>query len=304
MERIVIALGGNALLDPYGRQSFSKESSNLAKVCDSIAGICMGRSIVITHGNGSQVGDELERNEHAKKYVPKLPFYILNAETQASIGTAIATSLRNSLAKLKVRIGVTVILANVIVDRNDPAFKRPSKPVGPFYTAAELEKELRLDGFDYITHGSMYRRVVASPTPLEILELDAIRKGASGNIVITCGGGGTPTLRTGKGITGIDAVIDKDSTSQLLASSLRADALIILTNADYVYRDYTKKEGAIEETTARELKRMLAHFEQGTMRPKVEACIRFVEKGGKEAYIGNVFKLGQILSRESGTRIR
>lgn len=301
MKSVVIALGGNALLNPSGRQSFAKENSNMDRVAASITHLSnTGRfKILITHGNGSQVGDEMMRNEHAKRYVPKLPLYALNAETQAVIGSVIATSLRNS----GIKEDVGVVLAHVLVNRSDSAFKHPTKQVGPFYSRQELNEELKLDKFEYIQSNSKYRQVVASPRPSQILELDVIRKIAKSSVVVTCGGGGVPVIKARGGFEGVDAVIDKDLTSQLLASSVNADVLVILTNAKYVYADYSRKIRPIKNIRASALKKMLSDFEEGTMRPKIDACIRFIEGGGKEAYIGNVFELEKILAGKSGTRI-
>ncbi|MDE1870630.1 MAG: carbamate kinase [Candidatus Micrarchaeota archaeon] len=305
MKTVVIALGGNALLDPSGKQSFSMENENIGRVSKSIAELCKNRNyrVVITHGNGSQVGDELMRNEHAKMQVPKLPLYILNAETQALIGSILETSLRNSLNAMKVRRSVCVILAHVLVDKEDGAFRNPSKQIGPFYGNKELGRELALGRFDYIKSGSKYRRVVSSPKPKGILELDPIKSEVSRHIVITCGGGGIPTVRKGKMFYGIDAVIDKDLTTQLLANSINAEKMIILTNTDYVYGNYGKHANRIKEVRASTIKRRLEKFENGTIRPKIEACVRFIENGGKEAYIGDVFSLDAILKRKSGTMI-
>lgn len=301
MKSIVIALGGNALLNPSGKQSFVKENHNMDRVAASIARLSntWRFSILVTHGNGSQVGDEIMRNEHAKKYVPKLPLYALNAETQAVIGSVIATSLRNKGIKQE----VSVVLAHVLVNRGDPAFKHPTKQVGPFYSGQELQAELKLEKFAYINSHSKYRQVVASPRPVQIVEFETIRKLAKTDVVITCGGGGIPVIRGREGLEGIDAVIDKDLTSQLLANSVGADTLVILTNSKFVYRDYAKKRGPIKSIRASVLKKTLSGFEEGTMRPKIDACVRFIENGGKEAYIGNVFELEKILAGKSGTKI-
>lgn len=305
MDCLVIALGGNALLDPSGEQSFSKENRNMEMVSRSIVELYKSRKcrIIVTHGNGSQVGDELMRNEHAKEFVPKLPVYVVNAETQASLGTLIETSIINSLALSKIKKETCMILTHTIVDKNDPAFKKPSKQVGPVYTEEELQKELAMDKFSYIKIGSGYRRVIASPHPKEILEVAEIKRGTLHSIVIACGGGGIPVIRSGSRLVGVDAVIDKDLTTQLLASSIGANRMILLTNADYLYEHWGKDKKAIKKISSKELKKSLGRFEEGTMRPKVEACIRFIENGGKEAYIGNVFKLNEILHRGSGTKI-
>lgn len=305
MSSIVIALGGNALLAPFGKQSFAEENKNIDRVSKIIARMCKGADydIVITHGNGSQVGDELLRNEHAKKYVPKMPLYILNAETQASIGTTIETSLTNELGDLKVKKGVCVVLAHVLVEEHDAAFRRPSKPIGPYYTENELHEELRSSKFDYAKLDGGYRKVVASPAPKAIVEIGPIKAQAKMGIVITCGGGGVPVIKRHGRLVGIDAVIDKDLTSQLLATQIGAEKMVILTGAEYIYSDHHTLNGPIKQIRAKDIKKRIGAFEEGTIRPKIEACIKFIENGGKEAYIGNVFKLEQILKGKSGTRI-
>lgn len=301
--RIVIALGGNALLSPSGRQSLSTASRNMDRVSESIARLCKrDYQIVITHGNGSEVGDELIRSERARRYVPEYPLHILNAETQASIGTIIVTSLMNRLNAFGIRKDVCMVLAHTLVDRNDEAFKNPKKPIGPFYTKAELRSELRVSRFDYIKHGSKYRRVVASPKPLEILELNGIREAMRTGIVVTAGGGGIPVMRQGKGFKEIDAVIDKDLTSQLLANSIGADRLVVLTDVDYIYSG-RRMSDPLKEVRAGQLKKILNRLEEGTIRPKAEACANFIKNGGKEAYVGNVFRLESILAGNSGTRV-
>jgi len=305
MDLIVIALGGNALLAPSGKQSFSRENRNVDRVSKSIARLCKrsNYNVVVTHGNGSQVGDELLRNEHAKSYVPKLPLYVLNAETQAQIGAVVETSLANSLGSAGVRRDVCVILAHVLVDEKDPAFMKPSKPIGPYYTENELQVELKFGRFSYTKLDGGYRKVVASPAPKEIIEIGAIRREVEKGIIITCGGGGVPVVRRHGKISGIDAVIDKDLTTQLLATRIGAEKIVILTDADYVYSDHQKRRGPIREIKAKDLKKRLKTFEEGTIRPKIDACIRFIENGGKDAYIGNVFELEDILKGKVGTRI-
>lgn len=304
MKTLVIGLGGNALLDPSGKQSFATENRSIYHITKSIALVSKSTKfrILITHGNGSQVGDELMRNEHAEGSVPKLPFYLINAETQASIGTVIETSMRNSLNSLGISKEVCVVLSHVLVDKNDPAFEKPSKQIGPMYTIEELKDELKLDRFNYLKIGSKYRRVIASPKPVGILELKTI-KYARGDIVIACGGGGIPVIVDGKGIAGVSAVIDKDFSTQLLANSVGAETMVILTNAGCIYRDYKRKKGQIKNIAAKDLKKMLPDLEEGTIRPKAEACVRFIENGGREAYIGNALRLGRILNHTSGTRI-
>jgi len=293
------------LLDPSGKQSLSSENRNIDIVSRSIARICrnLDYRIILTHGNGSQVGNEIMRNEHAKKYVPKLPLYVINAETQALIGTMLETSLRNNLTKMKVSREVCMVLAHVIVNEKDPAFKRPTKPIGPFYTERELKEELALYKFSYINSSNGYRMVVASPKPERILEEKAIAAETGKNLVITCGGGGIPVVKRNGLLYCVDAVIDKDLTTQLLSSSIKAEKMVILTNAEYLYEDFEKRKGVIKEIKAKDLRKISKRFEEGTIKPKIDACISFIENGGKEAYIGNVFKLELILQGKSGTRI-
>ena len=303
MKRIVVALGGNALMDPSKEQNISKEQLNMDKISIDIIKLSQFYEIALTHGNGSQVGDEISRNEHAKSKVPKLPLHILNAETQASIGSIIELSLKNAANKLKIKSNISVNLAHVLVDQNDPAFNKPVKQVGPFYGKKEFLEEYKLNKFEYIKSGDKYRMVVPSPMPIEILEINAILKLIPNNIIITCGGGGIPIVYKNKKISGIPAVIDKDRTSQLLANSIDAEKLIILTNAEFVYTNYSDKESALRSIKANEINKMLNLFEHGTILPKIEACIQFIKNGGKEAYIGNIFKLNDILKGRSGTLI-
>ncbi|MGD0728581.1 MAG: carbamate kinase [Candidatus Micrarchaeaceae archaeon] len=304
MDSVVIAIGGNALLDPSGKQSLFNENRNMERISKSIVKLLKTNRIILTHGNGSQVGDELARNEHSKKFMPKMPLYVINAETQAQIGTLIETSIRNSMEELGIRKDVSVILTHVLVDKNDPCFKKPSKPIGPLYTKKELQNELKLDKFDYIKIKSKYRQVVASPKPKKILEEESIKMQSKNNLVISCGGGGIPMVKRGKKLYGISAVIDKDLTAQLLASSVGAETLVILTNEHYLYKDYKKRKGLIKEISIKKLKPLLNTLEEGTIRPKVEACIKFIENGGKRAYIGNLFELELMLNEKSGTLIK
>ena len=287
METIVIALGGNALLNKGEEPTFGIQSKNAARAAHVLAPLlAQNKRFLITHGNGPQVGEELLRNRYALGHVPSLPMHILNAETQALIGSMFETALLEEFRKLGVSKGVSTIVTHVLVDKDDPGFKRPTKPVGLFYTKRQLEAELKKEGFEFAKFGSEYRRVVASPKPLEILELQAIKQAAERGIVICCGGGGIPILK-GIGFHSGRAVIDKDLTSALLASSVDASELVILSNIDYI--DDPETGRPIKEATVKTLTKKLGEFEEGTMRPKVEACINFVN-GKKIAHVGNLFK--------------
>lgn len=306
MDIVVIALGGNAIMKRGELPIFSIQYENVKNAAKSIGNLISKNDIrlVITHGNGPQVGNELLRNEYASNNVPQLPLYILTAETQAFIGSMLESAMINELQRRKIKRRVSAVLTHVVVDSADAAFRKPSKPIGPFYSKDQLEKKLGEGKFDYVEQKGAYRRVVASPTPIEVIELDSI-KGLldGGDIVIAGGGGGIPVSKSGRLIEGMDAVIDKDLTTQVLANELKADRMVILTDAEYVYRDQEQEDSMIKEIGTDELTGLIGSFQSGTIRPKVEACIRFVKNGGKEAYIGNLFKLTDILKGESGTRI-
>jgi len=308
MERVVIALGGNAILKPTEEGSFSKQERDIADSAKEIAQFLKSSNakVLITHGNGPQVGYELLKNETEEgKKLMRLPLFAVTAETQATIGALLEQALHTELTKRGIKREIAVVVTNTIVDPRSPSFKKPSKPVGGFFTAKELKDELKIEKFNFVKEKGMYRRVVASPEPKEIVETGTIKRLFENNtIVIGVGGGGIPVVRRGTKLTGINAVIDKDLASALIADRIDATRLIILTDVDYVYSDYKDKSGAIKEASAKEMKKRIGEFEEGTMKPKVEACVRFVETGkGREAFIGNLTKLKRIINGTSGTRI-
>ncbi len=297
---IVIAIGGNAISNPASMGDPRSESASIRRVAREIARLYLKRHrIVVTHGNGPQVGRELERNELAAKAIPELPLYYLTAETESVIGSAISTALSEELLLLKRKPEVCTVISHVLVEQKGRA---PRKPVGPFLNASELRSELRRGRFEYIRKGDRYRRVVPSPRPLVLLEADMIRFLSASGIVVAGGGGGIPMVSRSGRYRGVEAVIDKDLTSAILANGIGADKLVILTDTDYLY---TSAEGGrpIQKITVSALSRMLGSLEEGTMRPKVQACIDFIRGGGRAAYIGNLYKLKEILNEESGTKI-
>ncbi len=307
MDTILIALGGNAILKRGEEATFLNQYRNVENAAKSITSLLKKKDmrLVITHGNGPQVGDELLRGEYAADRMPQLPLHILTAETQAFIGSMLESALLNEMGRHSIKIDVSTVLTHILVDRNDGAFKTPSKPIGPHYSKKELEERLSVKEFDYVEHDGYYRQVVPSPMPIEVIELDSIRRLLDGgNVVIAGGGGGVPIARSENGIIGVDAVIDKDATSELLARELHADKMIILTDAEYLYTEYGKESSRVVYMSAAELEGIVGSLQNGTIKPKVEACIRFVNMGGKEAYIGNLFKLDEVLAGKSGTRIR
>jgi carbamate kinase len=291
----VVALGGNALTRPGERGTIAEQRANLRRTCDALRPLLDDRRLVVTHGNGPQVGNELLRHERAADEVPPLPLYIAVAQTQAEIGALIETEL----APLAGR-PVVCVLTHVVVAEDDPAFGEPTKPVGPFY-AEERAKELERERGWVVTHdaGRGWRRVVPSPAPLEVVELQAVRALLeAGSITIACGGGGIPVARRDGRLVGVDAVIDKDRASALLAMQLGADGLVILTDVPAVYRDYgTAEQEALRELSVEQAEKLLPELAQGSMAPKVEAAIAFARATRNEALITSADAL------PGGTRI-
>jgi carbamate kinase len=294
----VIALGGNALMQPGERGTAAEQRANLAATFRAIQPLLRDGPFVITHGNGPQVGNELLRQELASAEAPPLPLYIAVAQTQAEIGALIAAELEPAAGR-----PVAVVMTRVEVDEADPAFQNPTKPVGPFYDAERaraLEEErgwvVKEDA------GRGWRRVVPSPRPLKVLELDSIRTLLErGVIVVAVGGGGVPVVSRDGRHDGIDAVIDKDHASALLAVGLGAERLVILTQVPAVYEGFeTGDRRALAELRPGRDEEIVERLPAGSMRPKVEAAFRFVRETGGEALITSAEALEK---GEAGTRI-
>jgi len=298
--RSVVALGGNALMRPGERGTAAEQRANLRATCEALHPL-LDQELVITHGNGPQVGNELLRQERAADEVPPLPLWLAVAQTQAEIG-ALAES---ELAPVAGR-PVACLLTHVVVAEDDPAFEEPTKPVGPFYDesrARELERER---GWQVVHDaGRGWRRVVPSPRPLEVVELDAIRALlASETIAVACGGGGIPVARREGRLSGVDAVIDKDRTSSLLARELGADRLVILTEVDAVFRGFgSDSREELRELSVDEAEALAPELASGSMRPKVESSIEFVRATGREALITSPAALGEAIEGRAGTLI-
>jgi carbamate kinase len=255
--------------------------------------------LVITHGNGPQVGNELLRQERAAAEAPPLPLWLAVAQTQAEIGALIAAELRLTLDDRE----VACLLTHVTVATDDPAFHRPTKPIGPFYSAEQAEALERERGWALVSDANRgHRRVVPSPAPLEIVELDAIRRLVeAGTVTIACGGGGIPVVHREGRLSGVDAVIDKDRASALLARELGADRLIILTEVPAVYRsfgDHDQEE--IRELSRKDAQALLPHLSEGSMRPKIESALGFAG----ETLITSFDALADALAGNAGTRLR
>jgi carbamate kinase len=297
----VIALGGNALMRPGERGTAAEQRANLRETCEALRPLLGAGDLVVTHGNGPQVGNELVRQERAADEVPALPLYLAVAQTQGEIGALIESELAPVAGR-----AVVCLLTHVRVDEHDPAFESPTKPVGPFYSAEQgrtLESErgwaVREDA------GRGWRRVVPSPEPLEVVEVEAVRKLlAAGTITVACGGGGIPvTAREGR-LMGIDAVIDKDRASALLAIALDAERLVILTDVDAVCRGWgTSTQEELRELDVADAERLLPELAAGSIGPKVEASLAFARATGNEALITSPRALPAALEGGSGTRI-
>jgi carbamate kinase len=296
----VVALGGNALMRPGERGTAAEQRANLREACAALRPLLDGE-LVVTHGNGPQVGNELLRQERAADEVPPLPLYLAVAQTQAEIGALIESELEPVAGR-----PVVCLLTHVLVAEDDPAFAKPTKPVGPFYSEDQA-KELERDRGWQVVHdaGRGWRRVVPSPQPLEVVELGAIRSLlASGSIVVAVGGGGIPATRRGEHLAGIDAVIDKDRASSLLARELDAGRLVILTEVPAVYGGFgTDRQEELRELSVDEAAELVPELAAGSMRPKVEASIEFARATGREALITSPAALGDALAGSTGTRI-
>lgn len=306
----VVAFGGNALLKGDQKGTIDEQEANVYETCEHLVQLIRaGYDVVLGHGNGPQVGNVLLQHEAGEKLygIPAQPIDFCVAETQGSIGYMIEQQLRNVLEKEGLERDILTLITEVIVDKEDQAFKNPNKPVGPFYTKAEMEKlvENSKGVYHEDPRGRGWRKVVASPRPVRINNVKSIEKLArDGQIIITVGGGGIPVFYVEPNkLQGIDAVIDKDLASAMLASQIHADEFFILTDVPKVYINFRKPdEKALNRISVSEAKQYLAegHFTEGSMAPKVRACIMFCELGGREATITEASELGK---PDAGTTI-
>lgn len=313
MKKIVIALGGNAIKQWDQKGSAEEQFENVRKSCAHIVRIIKrGFQVVITHGNGPQVGNLLIQQEAGAGEVPAQPLDLCGAMTQGQIGYMIQQALLNELKDARLDRNVVTLITQVMVDREDPGFRNPTKPVGPFYTKAQKEQyEKEKPGLIFKkvnAQGERYRRVVASPDPLRILEAKMIKElFEAGVIVIASGGGGIPVVTDDAGhLRGVEAVIDKDLAGEKLAESVGADLFVILTDVPKVYLHYgEKRQKALDRLTVEQAKQYLqeGYFPAGSMGPKVEACIRFIEYGGERAVISSLDRAVEALDGKEGTHI-
>jgi len=311
MRAVVIALGGNAILQHRETGTAEQQLANVQKASRQIAMIAgEGCAVAVTHGNGPQVGDILLKNELAKETLPPMPLDICGAESQGMIGYMLQQSLGEALRKAGIDRPVATVLTQTRVDGDDPAFMNPEKPIGPFYAPAQAKMLQEEKGWRMVEiPGRGYRRVVPSPRPVALVEERAIaRLFSTGTIVIAAGGGGVPVVADGKGaLRGVEAVVDKDLTAALLARLVGADDLLILTDVERVALNYgLPDQQEIDEMTASEARDHLAagHFPPGTMGPKIKAALKFLEAGGERATIAPLEGAFRALSGRAGTRIR
>ena len=306
----VLAIGGNSLIKDKSHIALSFQYEAVQETSRYIAElIAEGLSMVITHGNGPQVGFIYRRGELARHELPLIPLDICGADTQGAIGYMIQMALLNELRKMGMAKKVVAVVTKTIVNRDDPSFHNPTKPIGSFMSQEEALTHKKESGWQVMEDaGRGFRRVVPSPIPKEIIELDVIRLLVeSGYIVIATGGGGIPVIRNEQGdLEGVEAVIDKDLGSSLLARNLSADTFIISTSVDAVYLNFGKKDQKpIARATVSEIKQYMkeGHFKPGSMLPKIEAIIEFLEGGGKMAIVTSPENLLRAVKGEAGTTI-
>jgi carbamate kinase len=306
-KTIVVALGGNAIIEEGTEGTITQQFANTRKSLAAIVGmIADGHKVVLTHGNGPQVGVHLIQNEAASAQVPPSPLGVIVADTQGSMGYMIAQSLANTMHLKGIDKDVVTVITQVEVDPADPSMLNPTKYVGPFYKAEQVEK-LRSRGWIIKEDpGRGFRRVVPSPIPLDVIEKETIRDLIDeGKIVIAVGGGGIPVYREADGrLEGVDAVIDKDRASALLANLINADELIILTGVDKVAINFKKPDQKVfDHLTVAECERYLAEgqFPKGSMGPKIEAACDFVRRGGARVIITSLENATAAVEGKAGT---
>ena len=304
----ILAVGGNSLIVDEAHKSVEDQYQAIEETCKHVAGLlARGWRVVVTHGNGPQVGFILRRSELSRHELHDVPLDSCGADTQGAIGYQIQKAMYNEMKAWPVRPEVATVVTQVLVDREDPAFKQPSKPIGSFMDEKLAAERRDQDGWDVVEDaGRGWRRVIASPRPQRILEIEAIRRLLEHDImVVAVGGGGIPVVMDARGdLAGAAAVIDKDLATSLLARELGADLLIISTAIEQAYLDFKKPgQRPIARMTVAEAKRYLAegHFAPGSMKPKIEAVVEFLETGGKQALITDPPHLLAALEGRAGT---
>jgi carbamate kinase len=306
---MLIAVGGNSLIRAGETGTIAEQWTNARRTAAAIVGLIRsGYRLVVTHGNGPQVGAQLLRSERASDQVPGQTLDVCGAASQGEIGYLLSQSLCDELSGAKLDVSVVSIVTQTVVRADDPAMQRPTKPIGPFYSREQAEERRRQLGWAIVEDAARgYRRVVPSPEPVEVVELDVIRTLMNhGVLVVACGGGGIPVVHHNGELRGIEAVIDKDRASALLASELGVDLFAISTDIPFVYLDYKKPgQRQLSMVTASELQAhyKAGHFPPGNMGPKVESALRFLRAGGEEVIITSYEYLTEAISGRMGTHV-
>jgi len=305
---VLVAMGGHAFMQHGETGSIQEHERNAATICASLMTLVeRGYNLVITHGNGPQVGNLLLQNELTRDAVPSMPLDVLVANTEGFLGYVLQQALLNHLRRRQIKRYVVTMITQVLVDRDDPAFQEPSKPIGPFLTKEQADERRDRLGWRVIEDaGRGWRRVVASPRPVRVIQRHMIHdSAAAGHIVVACGGGGIPIIRKeDDDYEGIEAVIDKDLTSSVLASEIGAELLVILTDVPQVYANHRKPDQrALGAVTIEEIEELqgAGHFAAGSMGPKVEAIIAFLRAGGRRGLITDPDSLESALDGRAGT---
>jgi len=307
-ETVVLAIGGNALA-PAGLGDFAAQEERARHVADAaVALLDSDRRLLMVHGNGPQVGALAMAQEAVAREVPVQPLFVLGAMTQGQLGYLLSQAIGDALASAGRPRTVAAVMTQVVVREDDPAFAHPTKPIGPFFSEGRARRLAAARGWDVAEDaGRGWRRVVASPEPIEVVESPEIRSLLeAGEIVVACGGGGVPVARVGAELVGVDAVIDKDFAAALVGRLVGATSLLLLTGVDRVALDFgTPEERPIEQMTVAEARGYLAEgqFPPGSMGPKVDAAAQFIEAGGREAVISSLERAGDALAGRTGTRI-
>jgi len=306
---MLIAVGGNSLIRAGEKGTVVEQLANARRTAAAIIGLIRaGYRLVVTHGNGPQVGAQLLRSERAADQVPGQSLDVCGAASQGEIGYLLAQSLHDELSAASLQVPVVSLVTQSIVSPSDPAIQHPTKPIGPFYTRAQAEERKRQLGWEIVEDAARgYRRVVPSPEPVEIVEFEVIRSLMSqGVLVVGCGGGGIPVIRENGDLHGIDAVIDKDRASALLASQLGVDTFAISTDTDYVYLDYKRPtQRPLTRVTVAEVEEhyRAGHFPAGNMGPKIESALHFLKAGGREVVITSYDHLCEAVAGRAGTHV-
>lgn len=309
MKSMLLAIGGNSLIRAGEKGTIAEQRAKAKRTAVQVIGLIRaGYRIVLTHGNGPQVGAALLRSERGASQVPGLPLDVCGASTQGEIGYLLQQALHTELQQADLHVPVATVVTQCLVLPDDPSVQHPTKPIGPFYSRAEAEQRQHLFGWQIVEDAARgYRRVVPSPDPVGIIELDVIRNlGDQGVLVIACGGGGIPVVWHNGKLQGVEAVIDKDRVSAFLAACLNVDLFVISTDTDYVYLDYKKPtQRPLSQVSAVELDdyAKAGHFPPGNMGPKIESVLRFLHSGGKEAIITSCENLCQAVAGSAGTHM-